>query len=512
MIAASFSEHVQSALRDFSHWVGSITTLGWALLAAAAIAILWVVSALRAQTRLGPIEIAALEYDTKVSPSPAAPSLLALTAEFRKRLWMLGLTPPPLVPDGAPQADLITAVGEVSPQAKIVASFLKLLPGPPRPARFKVTSTLGDAANGTVTGCGVSFMLQSFNGAPPYLNAVSAVNHSAALQHAAALVYRQITMSTPEVFPLWVRWRTVEALDAYVDGRDLAENGDLTSAIEKLEEAIRESPFNALAQMQLGNVYEQCAGAHNSAWDVAYFQALALRRYLETAHMWPKLVETRYRASVVGAALAYSYAQLTDAKKEAIHRMVPVEHGAPVAASGPFAERRTRRRTARTAFAARLRTLVERESAATIQMLRLTYTFWWERRLRNQFEPKGVARRRLSHTARISRHCLGMRALNARPDEERALRRWRLKVQARQVRVHGVHLGLGKANITWQARYNAACFDALLLSGSYYDGHEGRRARAEKRSLRNLDDALREAAGELPQAWVENDPDLEVFH
>jgi hypothetical protein len=512
MIAASVPEHVQFALRDFSHWVGSITTLGWALLAAAAIAILWVVSALRAQTRLGPIEIAALEYDATDPPDPEAPALLALTAEFRERLWKLGLTPPPLVPDGAPQADLITAVGEVSPQAKIVASFLKLLPAPPRPARFKVTSTLTGEPNGLPSACGVNFMLQSFNGAPPYLNAVAAIDHCAALQRAAAQVFKQITMSTPEVFPLWVRWRSVKGLDAYVDGRDFAEDGDLISAIDALKHAIEESPFNALAQMQLGNVYEQCAGGHDSAWDVAYFQALALRRYLETAHMWPRLVEARYRASVVGAALAVSYGALAKKQKETIRLMVPVGSGALSASGGPFAERRLRRRAAKAPFPARLRTLVERESAATIQMLRLTYTFWWERRLRNQFEQKGVGRRRLSHTARISRHCVGMRALNVRPAGERALRRWRIKVQARQVLVYVLHLGLGKVNITWQARYNAACFGALLLSGTYYDGHGTRRRKAEKRTLRNLDNAIREAAGELPKAWVENDPDLEVFH
>jgi hypothetical protein len=69
---------------------------------------------------------------------------------------------------------------------------------------------------------------------------------------------------------------------------------------------------------------------------------------------------------------------------------------------------------------------------------------------------------------------------------------------------------LGRANVSWQGRYNAASFDALQLAIDRMTSR--RRARVERRALRNLDGAIREAAGELTQAWVKHDPDFEYFH
>jgi hypothetical protein len=510
MIATSALEQVETWVRDavtgVGDWVGSITTPGWVLLALAALAIIWVVSAIRAQTRLGPIDIVPLEFDkddsTNSSPSP---KLLALTADFRERLWKLGLTPPPLVPEGTPQADIIAAVGEVTPQGKAIASFLKFLPTPPRPPSFKVTSTLTSASS---TSCGVSFMLQSLTGGPPYLGAVAdCADHRVALHGAAARIYQQITRSAPEVFPLWVRWRTVEALDAYVGGCDESDGGDLDAAIAALEDAVAQSPFNALGAMRLGNLFEQCAAAHNIPWKVAFFQAHALKRYLAVARLWPTLVEARYRASVDSAALAATYAdpRLTEDQRAAIVRIVPIPRRADDDA--PKADAAAEGQDG-TTFADRLRTLAGRESAATLQLLRWYYTIVRERRFRNQFEPKGAARRQLNHTVRISRHCVRMRAINARP----TTRGLQLEVRGHEALVHVVHLLFGRANVTWQGRYNAACFDALQLAGPHLGDDEERRKRVADRALRNLDCAIREAAGPLTRTWVENDPDFEVFH
>jgi hypothetical protein len=503
MITAAFVESIENGLHDFAAWVGDITTLGWALLAIAAIVLLWVYAANRAQTRLGPIEIAPLECDDHAGS--AAPLLVALTAEFRERLWKLGLAPPSLIPEGTPQADLISAVGEVSPQTKIVAAFLKFLPTPPRPPRFKVTSTLTLDPSAWPERHGVSFMLQSFGGDPPVLRTVPARSHHAALMDAAAQVYQEITKSTPYVFPLWVRWRTVKALDAYVDGRDLAHGKDLARAIASMELAIAESPFNALAQMQLGNLYEQCAGACDVPWEVAAFQARALRRYLETAEMWPRLVEARYRASVVAAALATNYSDLPSGEKAAIRAMLPLpEQRSPALPLSTAAGR-----AARAEYPGRLGTVAANESAATIQMLRMSYTLLTDLRLRNQFEQKGAARRRLAMTARISRHGVAMRSLNDKEDPTSLSNR--IQVGARSFLVHRVHLGVMNPWATWQSGYNAACFDALRLAGPYCNGAEDR-ATVAAAALGNLDAAIREAAGALKREWVKNDPDLETFH
>jgi hypothetical protein len=117
----------------------------------------------------------------------------------------------------------------------------------------------------------------------------------------------------------------------------------------------------------------------------------------------------------------------------------------------------------------------------------------------------------LNHTVRISRHCVAVRKLARPPTTGRWtwLRVWWRYPQlaVRSMAVHGWHLVGGQGNISWQARYNAASFDALRLSGGWRIGAGG----TKRRAMRNLRMAVQESAGALPFRWAQNDPDLAYF-
>jgi hypothetical protein len=139
-------------------------------------------------------------------------------------------------------------------------------------------------------------------------------------------------------------------------------------------------------------------------------------------------------------------------------------------------------------------------------------------RLRNQFEPKGRERQTLRTSARISRQCILIRDLNADPPD-------RIRGIEHRLR-SALVLWLTLTGLSWQSRYNVACFDALRLEGIpqekptpplgrrarlRWSARKWRRARIERRALRNLDRGIREAAGALSRQWVENDPDMRAF-
>jgi hypothetical protein len=339
--------------------------------------------------------------------------------------------------------------------------------------------------------CGVTYTLQPLGRGPAHLDAVkSCETHVDALDQAAAQIYQHIAKSLPDVFPTWVRWRTPEALNVYLAGCEWRTGGDLDDAAWRLEEAISASPFNALAALQLANLNERRAGVASSRWAKAYFQARALARYLDTARTWPSVVEARYRTSVVSSALATSYDALTDPNEvNAIRAIVPL-FSPSVGGVAPANE-----------YANRLRNLADLESRATVQLLNPFYVIVRQRRPRNQFESKGRDRRALRNVVRVSRHCVRTRRLNDMNKSDRGA----LEARSRAVAV----LLLSWRNLSWQARYNVACFEALRLAGHYVA--EDATAGVEARALRNLDRAIRESAGELTRAWIESDPDMAYF-
>jgi hypothetical protein len=480
---------------------GAFTAVDLALLALAILIVAWMVAGLYASVNLGAIEILPLEHD-----DDSAADLLALTASFRQRLDKVGLPPPPAVPAGAPQADVIQAVEAAPlPQGAFVAKLLEILPTPPRPQQFRVSGTLlgvEPATRGVAERsprCSISFWLQPMGAGIAKLGTVEppCPTHEDALAHAAGAIYREIAKAAPDVFPPWARWENDEALETYASGcarRDEARWANARPSkdgMRDLSRAAALSPSNALAQLELGNLEELLGGFVDDGALTARLQATALRRYLTVGEQWPQIVEARFRASVLAGVLAGSYRTL----------------GAP----GPESDVQQAlglKVTKGEEFEKRLRQLSTRESRAARQMVRSWFTLVRDQRLRNPFEWRGQQRRTLNHTVRISRHCVAAHRLAGSAQES-----WPdwinyAQLLSRSLIVHVWHLVVGKRNISWQARYNAASFDALRLEGGWAFGAGA----TQRRALRNLRAAVRESAGELPFRWAQNDSDFAYFH
>jgi hypothetical protein len=497
-VTATVLSWLEDASRDALTWiynkVMAVTAVGWASVVIAVLLLIWAWAIMHVSTRVGSIAV-----DDLTADDAKGVPLIALTAVFRRRLWLAGLVPPPAVVYGSPQATLIQAVATITPQGATIAKLLEMLPTPPSPPEFRVTAVLTGnqpSVRARSARCGVDYTVQPLSRGASYLQSVGGCEkYEQALTDAAANIYQHIAQILPDVFPPWVRWRSEDALNDYISGLTWRTDGLLDVAAARLERAVTASPFNALAALQLANLDERRAGASADTWTEAYYRTRALARYRATAVLWPTVFEARYRASVVSAALASNYeVWRKEANGAALRAMVremvpfgsPSEQGEQVAARDPYVRN--------------LRDFADRESSAAVQLLHPMYMLVRHYRLRNQFEAKGTERKTLRTGARLSRHCIRLRRLNAESpparDDEELFR-------------SALVLRLTWNDLTWQSRYNLACFDALRLAGTLLEGKH--RERILRRALRNLDRAIREAAGALSRGWVENDPDMEIF-
>ncbi len=573
MMTATVMDSLQAEARSFVEWLedaaGAPSVGDWVLIALAGAALYWVWSSLRAVTRIGPIEVSTVEHDATEQSQ-----VLALTAALRERLHDTGLSPPPAVPTGTPQVSLIAAVEASNiPQGAWLSKLLQLLPQPPRPPEYKVTAVLLDEDDASEPvpereqASNVKHRLSvwlrpSREGRAEPANNVkhrlsvwlrpsregtvllkttfpAATNTKTAVQAAARMIYLHIADNAPHAFPLWARWRHQEGLEAYLDGCDLAYQGEFKAACEKLIDACEREPFNVLAPLRLATIREAAAAAEEQPGPRLCLQVAALRAYLDAAREWPHLVEARYRTSVLAGALAATYKQVDNLPKDHEPALPDLE---PLKQSLSFRATTTRslperlkqslgfRATTKRGVPEQLHDLAARESRAVLQLLQPWYVLVREQRLRNQFEPKGHQRRRLRHAVGISRHCVRVRKL-------RGQRRWWLRpvFGYHTFAVHVRHLFLGRGLLGGQALYNAACFNALLLDHHVQraepereagEGNEPpvnehppdpdpdpdpHRQRIQRRSLRLLKEAYREAPDELPAGWPRDDPDFEVF-
>lgn len=456
--AAMLSEGARDAITWLEEAVSGLSPGQWVLLLVAAAALGWVIANARALTRLGPIDVQTLEHDNDKVP------VKAITAIFREALARTGLTAPPAVPAGAPHVNLLAAVEASNiPQAAWVAKLIAMVPRP-RPHEYTITGTLqgiepaaavppqgGPAVAQVVdaaaddepdTPCGISVWVRPAREGRELLQTYdSAPTHVAAVQRAATEIYLHISNHAVEAFPIWARWRDRAALAAYREGCKLLANGDIDGAIAQFEAAAARERFNRLAHLQLANIYEQQAPLQPIPLRTAIVQALALRRYLAILQDFDWIVEARYRAGIVASALATRAEPLPAGDKQLVANVLGLKgiqtHDQLVPA---------------------LKALAERENRAALHLLAPMYAVLNEFRVRTQYEPRAHERRQLKHSAAISKHCVRARAALDQPGArvDRALR-------LREVAVHWGHLRLGWGSLSWQAFYNAACFDALLL-------------------------------------------------
>ncbi len=445
--------------------------LDWVLVGLAALALLYIWTSLRAATRVGPIEVELLQYE-----GAARPSLHALTALLRERLANSGLSPPPAVPAGAPEAQLIAAV-EASeiPQAAWIA---KLVPALPKPPQYRLSATLlGENENEE---CGISIWLRPSHGGQPLLHTLPAPTHEGAVIEAASKIYLHIVAERTQAFPVWARWSRAEALERYAAGCDYERRGDVEEAITHLSEAVEADPGNALAQLQRASLVEQKAGENRAE------QAAALRLYLDIAVEWPWLVQARYRTSVIAGGLTSSTEGELTTVKEALGSTLDSDE-----------------------LVAWLHRSADRESQAVLELLRPWYVLLRLHRPRCAYEPKADERRTLKRAVSISRHCLGIRSIDTDAG-------WLVdvRIRYREAAVQGWHLFFGIGGVNWQSHYLAACFDALLLAREERLGAPPlakRHVRRRRRAFRHLAQAIQEGGAALSGAWIETDPDLRAL-
>ena len=482
----------------------------WMLLAVAFFALFWLWLTLRASTRVGPIEVEALTHDGQGA------ALLALTGVLRERLSRIGLPSPPGVPAGAPQADLIAAV-EASgvPQGALFARALQALPRP-RPREYKVSGVLVGTEPAPPAGpqapiapgpglppngpgpCSLRFWVRPAREGAPLLRTVAGQwTHETTVSAAASVVYLHISKDASGAFPVWARWTKQCALEAYVDGCHMRAQERMVDAESALTRAAADDPFNVLPRLELANLYEASI-PDAPAFEKASAQSAALRRYLDVAVDHPSLTQPRYRAAIVASALAATCDGLNATQQNRIARQLDIAG----TGTAPLPEA--------------LRDLAARESHGVRQLLRPWYIALRHARPRTAFEPRSHERRRLSHTVRISEHCLRLRRFTS----TNSIRR--LEVTCRSFAVQVGILLFGRGALSWQAHYNAACFDALLLRymrtwpvappGEPPTGYPRRRLeRVRARALRSLKRAREEAGEELPGRWVRQDPDQEAL-
>jgi hypothetical protein len=432
-IALMVATQLEVWARELTSWITDglqgLSVGDWVLIALALSALYWVWAGLYASTRVGPVEVKLLECD---DGNPA--KVHALTALLRERLANSGLPPPPAVPAGAPQTDLVSAVAASPiPQANWIASIIRLL-RPPQPLQYELSGTI--FGQDEEPNCGLSFWLRPSRAGRELLGTVGDVQtHETAVLLAASRIYLHISNEAVHAFPVWTRWHHKQALDKYAEGRMQAIKGERGAALTSLSDAAALEPGNALAQLQLANLCEQVAKHPTEQADV-------LRRYLDAAVEWPWLVQARYRVSVLAGVLACSLE-------------VPV-----VGNEEPegLAQRLRMPGVSEDSLVSWLQNLANRESEAVLQLLDPWYALLCQRRLRFQFEPRGAERRELKRTVNISKHCLRVR----RSFDTRGW--WTpLKIRISELVVHHWHLSTLRGGVSSQTHYVAACFDALLL-------------------------------------------------
>ena len=450
---STLSGAVRDLLDAVEEWVSGLSAIDFVLVVAVVWAAYWIWSALRAATRLGPVEVSLLDNDES-----AKPDVHALTGRLRERLATGGLLPPPEVPAGSPQTNLIAAVESSGhPQGAWVARALELIPHPPRSPEYKLSGTvlLLDSKPPALEPR-LRYWLQPKHTGRSLLETATGTSNEDAVCRAAAEIVLDISRDAVHVFPQWAQWTDVDAFRAYADGIEARFAQDKATAKTRFKAATEKQPANLLPQLQLANLLEKATGMDDDgtadAWASPKKQAKVLRCYLNLGVARSDLVAARYRAGVVAGMLASTceFAPEEDLPPET--ELALKEICTTVGLRQDDGEDVPPREVATA-----LHDLAAEEMKDAHQLVGRFQVLFDKHRLRHRYEPTGIERRRLRRTIAISRHTLRIRRL--RYDNTREVRR---EVLRHKLTVRWLHLGLLRASAGWNAHYNAGCFYALL--------------------------------------------------
>lgn len=469
------ADAARDALEAIGAWAGALSAVDLVLLAAGLFALYWLWSTLHAINKLGPVEVAVLEQD---GPETDPPAVNALTAKLRERLSKSGLLPPPAVPGGSPQTNLIAAVeASGAPQSAFVAKLLSLLPQAASPPEFKVQGTLiGPQRNTsglpTADTYGLAYWLQPKTAGPTQIGSIETkAGFEEAIEEVAGNVYLAIAREAVHVFPAWSQWGRTEDYLVYMEGIFARLCGNDAEAEGHFDRAATAEPSNPLPRLQLVNLLEQRSAARrhltaevkalisrrapltetsvvevaNDAFDLA----AVLGQYLDIAAERPDLASARYRASVVAGVLATLHRQMNPPPEQ---DQPPPHHLLTDSDEARIRALIGEHRVAGDLDTA-LETLANKQSKEVKRLLRLHHVLVRHGRLRRQFVPAGSERRQLIRTVALGRHALRVRAFRERSDRGA---RWGVTWRSVVVRVW--HLPLLGIQRDWNARYNAGCF------------------------------------------------------
>lgn len=221
-----------------------------------------------------------------------APDPVAMEARMRQRLADANVLPPPSVPGGSDQKQLVEVM-QKSPLMD-VTGFGKVLAFVARVAfpdvGYHVTGTLiAETATG---GCGVTVSLNdSVSSSTVAVRTFVAQTYEQAVDSAAFFVAQNLLRRCSTV-PDWQQWWDCAGLEAYQRGRQALRQLDWEEAAKAFAEAGIASPNNVHPPLELAACYELRDYHHEAL--VSYFTVL--RRL-------PRLIEARYRlAAAYGTA------------------------------------------------------------------------------------------------------------------------------------------------------------------------------------------------------------------
>jgi Bacterial pullanase-associated domain len=514
---------LHAALSSVSHWISSLSTLDWILVAAVVALLGWGWVRARAFTTLGAIQIDDLACgDTTLEPVSAK-------ATLQQELGRRGLLPPSGVPSGSPSvASIADAIAKapIAP-ASWVGALIGLIPLPPSSTGFTISGTL--LRTGDDDPLPVRFAYQLVCTGPRrtvHLGVGKGTNQESAMQSAARDIYRRIGEAAPDIYPSWARWCTSDALTIYRNGIDLEQGvvGEpptgvvpvdptqaYTAAYRQYLAASQQDPDNMLARLRAANCLERMAAGTEDPNAKFQCAVQALAAYISIRIRQPTIFEAGFRASVLMSVLASEDEErlcgsdlliATVARFERCTARFIDPHDSPDGTLPPRASTNT--------ITERLQDAAQREARNARHRLRPLWTVWHEGRFRHRFEPRGSERRQLGKALGISKL-----AQRARREQRFGASGVRLRSEAAQVwwrmLVAGRYM-LGRWAVAgWQAHYNAACFYALLpQTKRTIAGSAG--ARLRRRALRHLARAIDQADGALQCAYVrDEDPDLRVL-
>lgn len=242
----------------------------------------------------GPVEVRSFGESSVAAKgggsNTTAPDPVAMEARMRQRLADANVLPPPSVPGGSEQEQLVEVM-QKSPLMDL-SGFGKVLAFVARAAfpevGYHVTATL--ISETETGGCGVTVSLNdSVSSSTVAVRTFVARTYEQAVDSAAFFVAQNLLHRCSTV-PEWQQWWDCLGLAAYQRGRQALRRQDWEEAAKAFAEAGIASPNNVHPPLELAAVYELRDYHHEAL--VSYFTVL--RRL-------PRLIEARYRLAVAYA-------------------------------------------------------------------------------------------------------------------------------------------------------------------------------------------------------------------